>query len=118
LSPWRRLRFEAKVAAVWAFLVWERIGLARSIDGDAAIQDNNFTLNGAQSVAAEAPALPELLALCLAENERRFSGYDERLLRPTTVPHLVRIALRVLGRGAHRRGEPGNPRNPRPERPH
>jgi hypothetical protein len=118
LSPWRRLRFEAKVAAVWAFLVWERIGLARAIDGDAASQDNNFTLNGAQSVAAEAPALPELLALCLAENERRFAGYDERLLRPTTVPRLVGIALRalrVLGRGAQRRGKPGNPR---PERPH
>jgi hypothetical protein len=115
LSPWRRLRFEAKVAAVWAFLVWERIGLARSIDGGAAAQDNNFTLNGAQSVAAEAPALRELLALCLAENERRFADYDERLLRPTTVPQLVRVALRVLGRGAQRRGKPGNTR---PERPH
>jgi hypothetical protein len=100
LSPWRRLRFEAKVAAVWAFLVWERIGLARAVGKDAS-QDNNFTLNGAQSVAAEAPALPELLALCLAENERRFAGYDERLLRPATVPRLVRAALRVLGRGAH-----------------
>jgi hypothetical protein len=114
LSPWRRLRFEAKVAAVWAFLVWERIGLARAIDGDA-VQDNNFTLNGAHSVAAEAPALPELLAICLAENERRFAGYDARLLRPATVPRLVRFALRVLGRGARRRDKPGNPH---PERPH
>lgn len=100
LSPWRRLRFEAKVAAVWAFLVWERIGLARTVGNDAP-QDNNFTLNGAQSVAAEAPTLPALLALCLAENERRFAGYDERLLRPTTVPRLVRVVLRVLGRGLH-----------------
>jgi hypothetical protein len=102
------------VAAAWAFLVWERIGLARAIDGDA-VQDNNFTLSGAQSVAAEAPALPELLALCLAENERRFAGYDARLLRPATVPRLVRLALRVLGRGAHRRGKQANPR---PEGPH
>ncbi|THC46338.1 ferritin-like domain-containing protein [Massilia sp. Mn16-1_5] len=100
LSPWRRLRFEAKVAAVWAFLVWERIGLARTVGSDAA-QDNNFTLNGAQAVAAEAPALPDLLALCLAENERRFAGYDARLLRPATVPRLVRLALRMLGRAAH-----------------
>ena len=100
LSPWRRLRFEAKVAAVWAFLVWERIGLARTVGKDAA-QDNNFTLNGAQSVAAEVPSLPELLALCLAENARRFAGYDERLLRPVTVPRLAGVvlrALRVLGR--------------------
>ena len=103
LSFLRRLRFEAKVAAVWAYLVWERIGLARAIDGDAAGADNNFTLNGAQAVAAEAPTLPELLALCLAENARRFAGYDERLLRPATVPRLagaVLRALRVLGRSA------------------
>jgi hypothetical protein len=98
LPFFRRLRFEAKVAAVWAYLVWERIGLARSMDDGGSAEDNNFTLNGAQSVAAEAPALPELLALCLAENERRFAGYDERLLRPVTVPCLVRLALRVMGR--------------------
>jgi hypothetical protein len=98
LSPWRRLCFEAKVAAVWAFLVRERIGLARAVDG-APAQDNNFTLNGAQAVAAEAPGLRELLALCLRENDRRFAGYDARLLRPETVPRLVRYALRLLGRG-------------------
>jgi hypothetical protein len=99
LSPWRRLRFEAKVAAVWAYLVWERIGLARSIDGDSK-QDNNFTLNGAQAVTVEAPTLPDLLALCLQENERRFSGYDARLQRPTTMPRLAGLALRLLGRRA------------------
>jgi hypothetical protein len=115
LSPWRRLRFETKVAAVWAFLVWERIGLARSMDGDAASEDNNFTLNGAQSVAFDPPALPELLALCLAENERRFAGYDQRLLRPVTVPRLVGVvlrALRLLGRGVGRQAKA------RPGRPH
>jgi hypothetical protein len=99
LSPWRRLRFEAKVAAVWAFLVRERIGLARTVDGTPPVQDNNFTLNGAQAVAPEAPPLRELLALCLSENDRRFAGYDTRLLRPVTVPRLVRCALRLLGRG-------------------
>jgi hypothetical protein len=98
LSPWRRLRFEVKVAAVWAFLVRERIGLARTVDG-APRPDNNFTLNGAQAVAPEAPPLRELLALCLSENDRRFAGYDTRLLRPVTVPRLVRCALRLLGRG-------------------
>ena len=100
LSPWRRLRFEAKVAAVWAFLVWERIGLARSIDGDGVRQDNNFTLNGAQGVTGEAPTLAQLLALCLEENARRFAGYDARLLRPTTVPRLAGLALRLVGRRA------------------
>jgi len=108
LPWWRRLRFEAKVARVWAFLIWERIGLARSIDGDGASsqQDNNFTLNGAQAVTAEAPTIRELLTLCLEENDRRFSGYDARLQRPTTVPALARLALRFMpGRAGARPGK-------------
>jgi len=98
LSLRQRLRFECKVAAVWAFLARERIGLARSVDAGSAapVQDNNFTLNGAQSVSGDGVDVPELMALCLAENERRFAGYDERLLRPVTVPRLVRLALRLL----------------------
>ena len=94
LSPWRRLRFECKVAAAWCFLAWERIGMARGIEASPA-QDNNFTLNGAQSVSTDGVKLPALLALCLDENARRFAGYDERLLRPATVPRLVRFALRL-----------------------
>jgi hypothetical protein len=43
------------------------------------------------------------MALCLEENERRFAGYDERLLRPVTVPRLVRAGLR-LARPFIRRG--------------
>jgi hypothetical protein len=101
----RRIRFEAKVAAVWAFLAWERIGLARAIDrdGGARAQDNNFTLHGAQSVAHDAVDVRDLVALCLAENDRRFAGYDERLLRPRTVPRLARLVLR-LGAPFRRRG--------------
>ena len=38
----------------------------------------------------------ELMTLCLAESERRFSGYDRRLLRPKTMPNLVRFALRFM----------------------
>jgi len=38
----------------------------------------------------------ELMDICLAENDRRLAGYDPRLLRPTTVPHLVRFARRFM----------------------
>jgi hypothetical protein len=41
------------------------------------------------------------MAVCLAENDRRFAGYDHRLLRPTTAPFLARMAVgavRLLGR--------------------
>ena len=64
-------------------------------DGGARAQDNNFTLHGAQSVADDGVGVRDLLALCLAENDRRFAGYDERLLRPRTVPRLARLALRL-----------------------
>ena len=100
LSWWRRIRFEFEVAAVWAFLVWERIGLARTLDaeGNEHRQDNNFTVSGAQSVTGEEIRTGELLRLCLQENDRRFAGYDPRLLRPTTMPRLARFALRFIRR--------------------
>ncbi len=95
---WRRPWFELRVLAVWAFLGWERIGLARGMDGEgkAQAQDNNFTVTGAQSLAAEEVGLAEIIALCLAENDRRFAGYDPRLLRPVTMPWLARMAARFL----------------------
>ncbi|WP_321890635.1 ferritin-like domain-containing protein [Paraburkholderia tropica] len=96
LSWWRRIRFELRVAAVWVFLCWERVGLARAMDADGNEhrQDNNFTMNGAQSVSDVDIGVPDLMRLCLAENTRRFSGYDMRLQRPETMPKLVRFALR------------------------
>jgi hypothetical protein len=98
LPWWRRAAFELKVAAVWGFLGWERIGLARSMDaeGNEQKQDNNFTVNGAQAVSAVDIDVRELMSLCLQENDRRFSGYDVRLLRPRTMPALVRFALRFM----------------------
>jgi hypothetical protein len=100
LPWWRRLRFEAKVLAVWAFLAWERAGLARSIDsqGNEQEQDNNFTVKGAQSVTSGGIQVRELMELCLRENERRFAGYDARLQRPTTMPRIVKLALRLMPR--------------------
>jgi hypothetical protein len=106
LRWWRRIRFEAKVMAAWGFLGWERIGLARTMDADGKQQeqDNNFTVSGAQSVAAGDISVAELMSLCLEENERRFSGYDRRLLRPTTMPRLVRFALRCMRKPARSAG--------------
>jgi hypothetical protein len=94
---WRRFQFEARVAAVWVFLGWERIGLARGMDdGKGKKQDNNFTVNGSKAVSDVDVSVPELMGLCLTENDRRFAGYDERLLRPTTMPALVRFARRFM----------------------
>ena len=100
MPVWRRPWFELRVAAVWVFLAWERVGLAKSMDADGkeVAQDNNFTVNGTKAVADVEMSVPELMALCLFENDRRFSGYDRRLLRPTTMPNLVRFALRFMRR--------------------
>jgi hypothetical protein len=99
LPRWRRLLFRGKIAAVWTFLLWERIGLARSLGSGPERRDNNFTLSGSKSVGADlSPA--ELIDVCLAENDRRLSGYDPRLLRPEFVPGLMRFARRFLHRSA------------------
>ena len=104
LRPWRRLLFRAKTLAVWTFLLWERIGIARGIgsgDGNAAgatPQDNNFTLTGSKSVGAGELSVAALIDVCLSENDRRLAGYDPRLLRPNTVPRLMRFARRFMRR--------------------
>ncbi|HET9019382.1 MAG TPA: ferritin-like domain-containing protein [Acetobacteraceae bacterium] len=94
----RRIWFEARVWAVWAFLGWERVGIARGMDDTKGKpQDNNFTLNGSAAVADVDVSVPELMAICLDENDRRFAGYDARLRRPTTTPALARFAIRAFG---------------------
>jgi hypothetical protein len=93
---WRRPFFEAKVLAVWAFLIWERIGIARDVGNGA--QDNNFTVTGAKQVGADIE-VADLIDICLSENARRMAPYDSRLLRPSTVPALVRFARRFMRAG-------------------
>ena len=96
---WRRRPwFWLRVAAVWVFLVYERIGLARSAGAskDENPQDNNFTLRGSKAVADIDLSAAALFDLCLAENERRLAGYEPRLLRPQVVPRLIRFLRRFL----------------------
>jgi hypothetical protein len=93
LPVWRRPWFDLRRLAVWIFLVWERLSLARDVNGNT--QDHNFMVTGANHVG-EALDLGRLLKLCLGENARRLSIYDPRLLRPRTVPLLVGFASRFL----------------------
>lgn len=96
LRPW----FELRVMAVWLFLFWERMGIARGI-GDEIPADNNFTVTGVSAVGIDV-STRELMDICLAENDRRLGPYDGRLLRPRFVPRMVRLA-RVLAPGRKRR---------------
>ena len=90
---WRRPWFELKVAAVWLFLIWERIGIAQTMENSDQAQDNNFTLTGSKELGVEI-TFPELAWICLAENDRRLAVYDPRLIRPKFVPAMIRLALR------------------------
>jgi len=87
---WRRIFFELKVARVYAFLAWERMGIASEIDGEENA-DANFTVTGTESLVDDLdPA--RLIDICLEEDKRRMEGYDARLQRPTTVPRIARVA--------------------------
>jgi len=95
MAWWRRPYFEVKVLAVWAFLIWERIGIAG--DMGHGQQDNNFTMTGAEQLGADIN-VGELVAICLSENDRRLLPYDNRLKRPRFVPFMARLALKFLGK--------------------
>jgi hypothetical protein len=96
---WRRPWFELKVLAVWAFLIWERMGVASDMDKSPKAQDNNFTLSGSKELGVEI-TFAELARTCLAENDRRLAPYDRRLIRPRFVPAVMRLVLRVLPKPA------------------
>jgi hypothetical protein len=90
---WRRPWFELKVLGVWAFLVWERLGIAGDMSHGA--QDNNFTMNGAEQLGADID-VAGLIDVCLRENDRRLGIYDKRLKRPRFVPFMARLARRFM----------------------
>jgi hypothetical protein len=89
LSWWRKPIFDVRRAAVFARLIQERMSTANDLGGD------NFTMTGHESLGIDIDA-KELMDVCLAENDRRMDGYDERLLRPKLVPGLVRLARRFM----------------------
>lgn len=97
LPWWRRPWHALRVAAIWIALVRERLAIARGIDADGGVHDSNFL--AANRGTLNATLTPKaLLDMCLEENERRMSGYDARLVRPSVMPAVARLALRFLKR--------------------
>ena len=92
---WRRPWFELKVLAVWAFLIWERLGIASDVSHGQ--QDNNFTVNGASQLGDDDIDVFTLLDTCLREDARRLGIYDPRLKRPRFVPFMIRTFRKCIG---------------------
>ena len=84
-----RLIAESRRVAVFIRLIWQRVMIARGAGG------NNFTATGHQSIGINVKPR-EMLDTCLAENDQRMAGYDARLLRPTLVPRMTRLARRFV----------------------
>jgi len=92
---WRRPWHSLRVGAIWCLLVWERLSIARGIDADGGTRDSNFLPANRDAFGGRLHPR-DLLELCLDENDARMNGYDPRLLRPTLVPALARVALRFM----------------------
>ncbi|QGZ64005.1 ferritin-like domain-containing protein [Paraburkholderia acidisoli] len=95
LPWWRRPWHSLRVGAIWVKLVWDRLAIARGIDANGVAHDSNF-LPESREALGDALKPRDMIELCLDENEARMSGYDARLLRPTVVPALARLALRFM----------------------
>ncbi|MPW16578.1 ferritin-like domain-containing protein [Paraburkholderia sp. CNPSo 3157] len=89
---WRRPWHALRVGAIWIKLIWDRVAIAKGIDADGVAHDSNF-LAANSSTIGQALSARQLIELCLQENDQRMSGYDTRLVRPTLVPRLARLAL-------------------------
>lgn len=95
LPWWKRPWFFARRLAVWAFLIWERIGISRGLDAAGEMQDANFAAIGSAQMGIDI-GIRGLIEACLQENNRRMAGYDERLLRPAIVPFFAHLVCRLL----------------------
>jgi hypothetical protein len=98
LSLPARLWFNLRCVACFLGRIKGRLDTARDVKGSQGDKkkDKNFTATTSKAFAGNLK-VGDLLRLCLAENDRRMAKYDARLLRPTLVPWLVKLALKFVG---------------------
>ena len=92
-----RLWFNLRCIACFLGRIKGRLDTARAVKGSQGDKkkDKNFTATTSKALAGNLK-VADLLKLCLSENDRRMAKYDARLLRPTLVPSLVKLALRFV----------------------
>jgi hypothetical protein len=92
-----RIWFNLRCVACFLGRIKGRLDTARAVKGSQGDKkkDKNFTATTSKALAVNMK-VPDLMRLCLSENDRRMAKYDSRLLRPVLVPSLVKLALRFL----------------------
>lgn len=88
--------FDARRAWNIAAQAFDRVRGAMAMGGSGS--QDGFTMKTHAELGDF--SLRSFLELCLAENQRRLSVYDSRLLRPTLTPGSVRVLLKFLPGGA------------------
>lgn len=63
--------------------------------GVASGAEDDFATHGKEAVGVDIELGP-FMDMCLAENDRRMGHLDPRLLRPTFIPNMVRLARRFI----------------------
>ncbi len=87
---WKRPALSAHRLGALAVELFIRVHVSNTIDQD------NFTMKGSQAMGFDL-SVRELLDLCLAENDRRFARYDDRLLRPRLLTRPARFVRALFG---------------------
>lgn len=91
-ARWRRPAFVTRRAAALIQRMHNRLALAKTKGNNSSM-----TIEGRAAVGTSLD-IAAFLELCLAENDRRLSRYDPRLLRPRVMPTLVRAGRPLIAR--------------------
>jgi len=88
------LRFTAQSFYAVMQRAFNRLQMARGGDNKSSM-----TIDGRKDLNIKITPRG-FMETCLQENERRMSGYDQRLLRPQFVPRLVQAACPLMGKAS------------------
>ena len=91
---WKRTALGLRRLGALSAEILVRVHLSDTIDQD------NFTMKGSEAMGFDL-SIRELIDICLAENDRRFALYDDRLVRPQLLARPARIARALLSRPSH-----------------
>ena len=90
---WARLWFRARCLAALGAAALGRLSLAGAAGGGK--DDDNFVVAGGETLTVGLTPR-KLIEVALAEDTRRMAMYDARLLRPSLMPFLAKIALKFM----------------------